>query len=185
MIQYYNIQKISDSMIEPISLTDIKNWMRVRDDNDNGLISDLITSARKHIEKLTSVALTNQTYQVLFELYGNRTMWVVDLPYTSFDCTPVVRMKNGINDYTTLVKNVDYEVIGGKIILYSIGVYDVQYECGYGQVPEDLVTDIQTLVTWSYENRGKRMLGDPKQASISEYPNWDGLNYHQHRKVVI
>lgn len=185
MIQYYNIAKISDSMIEPISLTDIKNWMRVRDDNDNGLISDLITSARKHIEKLTSVALTNQTYQVLFELYGNRTMWVVDLPYTSFDCTPVVRIKNGINDYTTLVKNVDYEVIGGKIILYSIGVYDVQYECGYGQVPEDLITDIQTLVTWSYENRGKKMLGDAKQGLLLDYPDWNGLNYHQHRKVVI
>jgi hypothetical protein len=28
------------------------------------------------------------------------------------------------------------------------------------------------------------MNADPKQ-SISQYPFWDGLNYHQYKKVVI
>jgi hypothetical protein len=47
-----------------------------------------------------------------------------------------------------------------------------------------LENDILTLVAWMYENRGKKMNADPK-ASISQYPYWDGLNYHQYKKVVI
>lgn len=186
MYCFHTIAKISDSNIEPVSLTDMKNWMRVRDDSDNTLISNLITSARRHIEKLTGIALTNQRYSVMLQTSGvNKDMWVVDLPYSLNDCIPVVKFKNGINDYTLLTKDTDYEVIGGKLFLYSQGVFDVEYDCGYGQVPEDLISDIMTLVTWSYENRGKKMLGDAKQGLVLQYPDWNGLNYHQYVKNII
>jgi hypothetical protein len=46
------------------------------------------------------------------------------------------------------------------------------------------VSDILTLVAWSYQNRGKNMNADPA-SSISQYPYWDGLNYHQYKTVVI
>lgn len=186
MYQFHTITKISDSDIEPVSLTDMKNWMRVRDNSDDTLITNLMTSARRHIEKLTGVALTNQKFKVILETSGiNKNIWVVDLPYSSNDCTPIVRLKNWINDYTTLTKNTDYEVIGGKLFLYSQAIYDVEYDCGYGQVPDDLISDIMTLVAWSYENRGKKMIGDAKSGLLLQYPDWNGLNYHQYVKNVI
>jgi hypothetical protein len=61
----------------------------------------------------------------------------------------------------------------------------IKYQCGYNSIPEDLATDILTLVAWSYENRGKKFQGDAKAGMLKEYPNWDGLNYHQYKKVVI
>jgi hypothetical protein len=186
IMEMYAIVKLSDSDIEPISLTDMKNWMRVRDNADDSLISSLITSARKNIENRISGAITNQRYKSVFELFGeNRDRWIVSLPYGSIDCDPVVKMKNGINDYTILVKNTDYEVIGNKLWLYNMGVYDVEYDCGMAQVPDDLLNDIYTLVTWFYDNRGKKMNADPKGNRLAEYPNWEGLNYHRYNRVPI
>jgi hypothetical protein len=51
-------------------------------------------------------------------------------------------------------------------------------------MPDDIKNDILTLVAWSYENRGKKFIGDSR-TSLSQYPTWDGLNYHQYKKVVI
>lgn len=186
IIDYYAIDQLSDSNIEPISLTDMKNWMRVRDTADDDLISGLIRASRKAIENRISCCITNQKYKSVFELYGeNRSRWIVSLPWGSMDCAPVLKLKNGINDYTTLVKDVDYEVIGYKLWIYSAGVYDVEYECGMPQVPEDLIEDIQTLTTWMYDNRGKKMNAETKKAGASDYPYWEGLNYHSYKRVVI
>ena len=84
-----------------------------------------------------------------------------------------------------MVKNEDYEVIGGKIWLYTAGNYIIKYQAGYGTLPDDIRSDILTLVAWSYENRGKNFKGDASASGVKEYPNWDGLNYHQYKKVVI
>lgn len=186
IIDFYAIDKLSDSGIEPISLTDMKNWMRVRDNADDDIISGLIRSARVAIEGKISAAISNQRYKSVFELSGDgRSRWIVSLPWGSMDCAPVVKQKNGINDYTTLVKNTDYEVIGYKLWLYNPGVYDVEYDCGMIQVPDDLIEDIQTLTTWMYDNRGKKMNADPKSSKLSDYPHWDGLSYHNYKRVVI
>jgi hypothetical protein len=64
------------------------------------------------------------------------------------------------------------------------GTYEITYQAGYGSIPADLENDILTLVAWMYENRGKKMNADPK-GIIAEYPFWNGLNYHQYKKVVI
>jgi hypothetical protein len=40
------------------------------------------------------------------------------------------------------------------------------------------------LTSWQFENRGKKMNAD-KSSLLSQYPNWDGLNYHQYKKVFI
>jgi hypothetical protein len=95
-----------------------------------------------------------------------------------------VSQKSYINNFEALVVNEDYEVIGGKLWLYSNGIYNVTYNCGYASLPKDLKNDIMTLTAWMYENRGKKMNADPSGV-ISQFPNWDGLNYHQYKTIVI
>jgi len=108
------ITVIADAVVEPVSRTDAKNWMRITDyTSDDTLIDELITSAR----------------------------W-----------------------------------------FYAAGTYEITYQAGYGDLPADLENDILTLVAWMYENRGKKF---QKSDAIKDYPNWDGLNYHQYKKVVI
>lgn len=188
MAIYFNsITIVSDGVVEPVSLTDAKNWLRITNyTSDDVLINDLINSARLHIERLTGLSLVNRKYRVELECSGiSQASWILDLPYSPLICVDEVKLKTGINSYQTLTKNVDYEVIGGKLWLYAPGNYRVTYQSGYSVVPEDLVTDILTLVAWSYQNRGKQFQGAAKDGMLKEYPNWDGLNYHQYKKVVI
>lgn len=188
MAIYFNgITVVSNGVVEPVSLTDAKNWLRITNyTSDDVLIKDLINSARIHIEKLTGLSLVNRQYRVDFQCTGVvPEVWMIDLPYGPLLCVDELKIKTGINTYETLTKNVEYEVIGGKIWIYSQGFYKVTYQAGYGVVPEDLVTDILTLVAWSYENRGKQFQGAAKEGMLKEYPNWDGLNYHQYKKIVI
>ena len=177
---------IGDAVVEPISRTDAKNWMRVTYDDDNTLIDNLLQSARVHIEKLTGLSLVNKLIKANIELTGDvPNVWLVDLPYGPLGCIESLKYKVGMNEWDTLTENDDYEIIGGKLWLYAKGYYEIEYQAGFNTLPEDLATDILTLVTWSYENRGKKFQGDAKANMVKEYPNWDGLNYHQYKKVVI
>lgn len=178
---------LADAVVEPVSLTDAKNWLRITNyDTDDVLIGDLLNGARVHIEKLTGCSLVNKQVRINVELTPqSQGFWIIDVPYGPLGCVDEVKVKTGMNTYDVLTKNDEYEVIGGKIWLYSPGIYVIKYQCGYNSIPEDLATDILTLVAWSYENRGKKFQGDAKANMLKEYPNWDGLNYHQYKKVVI
>lgn len=181
-----SITILADAVVEPVSLTDAKAWMRITYTDDDVLISDLISSARKHIEKLSGVSFVNKSIRSNIELTGYQpNVWMVDVPYSPLICVDELKYKSGFNTYDILVKNEDYEIIGGKIWLYMGGNYIIKYQAGYSSLPDDIRSDILTLVAWSYENRGKKFQGDAKAGMLKEFPNWDGLNYHQYKKVVI
>jgi hypothetical protein len=186
MAIYINgITVLADGVVEPVSLPDAKDWMKIDYNDEDGLIKDLISASRVHLEKISGVALVNKLLKVNLQTTGIAPgVWMIDLPYSPLLCVDSVAIKTGINTYTTLVKNEDYEVIGGKLWLYSQGIFNVQYQCGYGSIPEDLANDILALTSWQFENRGKKMNAD-KSSLLSQYPNWDGLNYHQYKKVFI
>jgi len=177
---------LADAVVEPVSLTDAKNWLRITNyDTDDVLIGDLLNGARVHIEKLTGCSLVNKSVRINVELTPqSQGFWIIDVPYGPLGCVDEVKIKTGMNTYDVLTKNEEYEIIGGKIWLYSPGIYVIKYQSGYNSIPEDLATDILTLTAWSYENRGKKMNNDPRNR-MTEFPSWDGLNYHQYKKVVI
>jgi hypothetical protein len=177
---------LGDAVVEPVSRTDAKTWMRVQYDDDNNLIDNLLTSARVHIENLTGLSLVNKLLKANIELTGEvPNVWMVDVPYGPLLCVDSIRMKTGMTSWQLLTKDDEYEVIGGKIWFYSRGYYEIEYQTGFSDLPLDLATDILTLVAWSYENRGKKFQGDSTLGLMKEYPKWDGLNYHQYKKVVI
>lgn len=189
MAIYINgIVVVNDATVEPVARNEAKNWMRldlsITDEDD--IIDSLITASRKHIEYLTSLSLVNKQYSVNLTCDGiQSSTWVVDLPYGPVVDVNEVKIKTGIATYDTLTKNEHYEVVNGKLWLYSQGIYSVNYDAGYGTLPEDLKTDILTLVAWSFENRGKKFIGDARGNLLQAFPNWDGLNYHQYKRVVI
>lgn len=184
-INVNGIRIVGDAVVEPVSLTDAKNWMRISYTDDDTMIRNLLESSRLHLEKLTGLSLVNKQIVANLELTGTvPNVWMVDLPYGPLVCVNSVKWKTGMNTYDTLTKNEDFEIIGGKLWLYYGGYYEIDYDCGFSTLPEDLASDILTLTAWQYENRGKKMNADPRQ-SISQYPNWDGLNYKNYKKIMI
>lgn len=181
-----SVQIVSDAVVEPVSLTDAKTWMRIDYDTDDDLIGDLISSARKHIEKLCGVNFVNKLMRTNFTLSGTTNdVWMVDLPYGPLICVNELKFKTGFTTYDILVKDTDYEQLGGKLWLYTKGTYICTYQAGYGSVPDDIKSDILTLVAWSYDNTGKKFTGDASNNNNNKFPFWDGLNYHQYKKIVI
>ena len=177
---------VADAVVEPVSLTDAKNWMRIDYTSDDSLIQGLLNASRVHLEKLTGLSFVNKLIRTNFELTGTYPpVWMVDLPYGPLVCLDELKMKIGIATYNTLTKNEDFEVIGGKVWLYEQGIYSALYQGGFGTLPEDLASDILTLTTWQYENRGKKFQGEAQSGLIQSYRFWDGLNYHQYKKVNI
>jgi hypothetical protein len=181
-----SVQVVQDAVVEPVSLTDAKNWMRVTYDTDDDIIGDLLASARTHIEKLCGVSFVNKLIRSNFTISGTtQDVWIVDLPYAPLLCVNELKYKSGFTTYDILVKDTDYEQLGGKLWLYIPGTYVCLYQAGYGSVPDDIKSDILTLVAWSYDNRGKKFNGDPQGGNVTAYPFWDGLNFHQYKKIVI
>lgn len=180
-----SVVTVADTAVEPVSRTDAKNWMRIDYTTDDSQIDMLITAAREHLEKLTGRSLANKQLTAYVTTTGYEPfVWAIDLPYSPLVCVDSVYIKEGINDFELLTKNEDYEIIGGKLWLYLPGTYKITYTAGYGSLPQDLRNDMLTLVAWMYENRGKKMNNDPKGV-ISQFPNWDGLHYHQYKQIVI
>jgi uncharacterized phiE125 gp8 family phage protein len=176
---------VQDAIVEPVSLADAKAWMRIVYDTDDSMIEDLITSARLHLEKISGLSLANKLIRANIELSGIAPQaWMVDLPYGPVICVDEVKFKSGLNTYDIYVVNEDYEIVNKKLWLYNQGNFIITYQAGYASLPGDLKNDLLTLVAWMYENRGKKMNADPKGV-ISQFPNWDGLNYHQYKTVVI
>lgn len=181
-----SVNIITDATVEPITLAEAKEWMRISYDTDDVIIAELIIGARKHLELLCGVSFVTKVIKSNIELTGSvPNVWMVDVPYSPLIAVNELKWKTGFNMYETLVANDDYEIIGGKIWLYSYGNYIITYQAGYTITPQDIINDMLTLISWTYQNRGKNFKSDQNASAFKEYPTWSGLNYNQYKKVVI
>ena len=60
-----DIAVLSDTIAEPITLAEAKNYLRVDYNEDDALIEALITSARVRLEQYAGVAMTQRNLQVV------------------------------------------------------------------------------------------------------------------------
>lgn len=166
----------SDMVAEPVSLTDMKSWLRVDVSNDDGLIIKLISSARQSLEKYTGCGFGVKSYEMIKEITDEFT-----LPYAPLILVNSVYQKTGINTWELLSKNVDYEVIGDTLKVYGYGIYKVAYQSGFSTLPESLCSDIKTIVAYMYENRGMKINDEGTVA----YPFYNNLSARNYKRIVI
>ena len=171
---------ITDFVAEPVSTTEAKLWMRINDfTSDDTLITELVKSTRKHLEKFTGLSFGTKTIEAVM----NVDLPSFELPYSPVQSVTSVEKWSG-TEWETLVLGEDYFVIEDNIEVYSQGKYRVNYQAGYTELPEDLKTDIKVLVAWQYENRGLKF-AQTADNSLTMYPHWNLLNSRLYRKIVI
>jgi hypothetical protein len=80
-------QVITPPTSEPISLSDAKSYLRLDFSDDDALISELISDARRHAENLLRKSLATQTIQLIHEFDHVATGPIsgpVDVPYDTW-----------------------------------------------------------------------------------------------------
>lgn len=147
--------KVTDGS-EPISLETAKDWLRVTTEDDDAIITDLITVARKRIEAFALRSMVAKSIVL--------TGYIEDsfiLPYGPISNVSAVKYLQGqivdigVNDWETLDAD-EYQIIGynDKHFRPQItGTYEITYTTT-ANADFGLKTDLKRVLLWMYENRG-------------------------------
>lgn len=159
---------------KPVSLEDMKLFLRVDGEDEDELIKSLITSATEYLEEFTNRAFVTQTWIQSVEAKPKKNIGLSDQfnthqskillrksPVKSVNSISIV---NGDEEkpldqdaYCVALRDTYTEITfkGGSPL--SEGSLKIEFKAGYGNaedVPSPIVTAIKQCVSNLYENRG-------------------------------
>ncbi len=141
-----NIQRKSKPKSFPVTLGEVKSFLRIENDQDDKLISSFIFMATDYAQWHMEKSLVKQTWQVSYEGYIPRRIY---LSYGPVNKIILATDKNRKLSYY-------FSDIGSYIEFFnyfSIIRADVVYEAGYDSVPEQIKLGIIQHVSALYKNR--------------------------------
>ena len=146
---------------EPVTLQQAKDFIRVTSEDDDAIITDLITVARQKIERFTGLTLTDADITLTATLDGK-----FKLPYGPLDEIDTVKFlegqeTDGTNDWETLDAD-EYQIVAGHFIPKYKGTYEITYSVT-GNTDKSLLYDLKRVLLWLYENRGDDSDEMPKE----------------------
>jgi len=159
--------------LEPITLAEAKQFVRVEHDDDDDVITALIAGSRIHVETQTRRALITQSWRLTRDVWpATGCLPLLPVPVKTLDAVRVYR-----SDGTTLALDtagfaLDRSDAPARLS-FTRGVpvapersaagIEIDITCGYGDaganVPEPLRQAIRLLVAHWYENRGLIAVG--------------------------
>ena len=161
--------------VEPVGLADLKAWLRIDADDEDGLITALITSARLSLETATGKAFITQSWRLVLDQWPGPP--VVNVPLAPLQSLTAARIYNA--DGTTSALNIDDFLIETaalqtpRITLFKrqppplrpVSGIELDVVAGYGSdgsmVPATLILALKLLVAFWFENRGDEPSGIP------------------------
>src|SRR6478609_6283627 len=133
---------------EPVTLAQAKAWLKVTHDDEDAIITALITTARQICEGYISKSFVERTVTaILRNDLGN-----IKLPYGPVNTVTSVADSEG-GEYGSG----DYNITGisDKRLGYPMASYvKVVYTAGYVALPEQFKTAIKMQLSWMYTHRG-------------------------------
>lgn len=154
MNNIYEIKVVDGA--EPISLATAKDWLRVTTEDDDTIITDLITVARKRIEAYTLRSMVSKSITLTGYVDHNFM-----LPYAPISAVSAVKyldgqtVDTGVNEWETLDAD-EYQVIGyndKQFRPHFAATYEITYTTSANS-DAGLKTDLKRVLLWLYENRG-------------------------------
>jgi uncharacterized phiE125 gp8 family phage protein len=146
-----DIAVLSDTIAEPITLEEAKNYLRVDYPEDDLLIEALITSARVRLEQYAGVAMTQRNLQVVAFMSE-----FIELPYVPIGVLLSVEYWN--NSEWIQLQEGDYNTLGTNTmkvyaVAYGEGEYRFTYTCGYCDATPTMRTAVFKMLADLYEYR--------------------------------
>ena len=164
------------AVVEPVTLSDVKNYLKIDHSFEDTLIASMITAARVQLETRLGRAFLRQLWSLYLDV----------LPYDNvinFNVNPVISIEHvAVIDALAVYQNIDtndyvYDIKSDPAHLKTIkplpkihSEYSglrVQFWAGYGpaasDVPAPIVQAILHLVAFWHENRGPIASGEIHQ----------------------
>ena len=166
----YSITKTAEPAIEPVSLSEAKEHLRITNSNDDSFINRLITSARQISENFTGLGFIQQSYSIFIDEFPKSG--VIKIPKQPFLSLQAINIYDASDNFVAEDLNLySIDQIQGRIVLkdgYIVPIakrkvngIEISFNVGYGanasDVPEDIKTAILLLVASMYENRGNNI----------------------------
>jgi hypothetical protein len=151
MFSIIDIQ-ITDGSTEPINLPAAKSYCRVTSEDDDALITDLITIARQKIERFTSRSLVDK--EIVLTVQANEPF---QLPYPKFDQLDSVEfLADSYTGSPDWDETEQYHTLGEDIVTFyphQSGKYRITYSTT-ANTDKSLLHDLKRVLLWLYENLG-------------------------------
>lgn len=135
-----DIKVISDLVAEPLSLTEVKEYLDIDYSNHDDMLLTMIGAARRRLERYTARSFGSKTVKVIMEAWCGQV-----LPYG-----PVNAITAALREGTA---DTGYEVKGDEFEPDFGGEWEVTYTT-IGDLPDDLKEAMMAEVAYRYENRG-------------------------------
>lgn len=145
---------------EPVSLADMKLYLRVDHNDEDDLIESLIVTAREWAETHTEKAIIEQDVTAYFDDIERE----IELPLGN--ATDITAIRNGSD---VLDPSTYKLLIGSPSAVYFLGNLPetekeaqsiaIEYAAGYAVTPKRIIQAIKILVADMYEHREAQVIG--------------------------
>ena len=181
---------------EPVTLTEVKQHLRVDIDDDDFYLQDLIAAARQHVEEnVLSSALITQTWDYIIDDWPGD---VITLPKPPLQSVTSVKYTDE-DDNELTVSSSDYRVdtdsFPGRIVLKTsaswptvelkeFGGVVVRFVAGYGleaAVPPSIKAAIKLIIGDLYENRENTLVAQGITVATLPYTAHVLLQNYRHK----
>jgi uncharacterized phiE125 gp8 family phage protein len=171
---------VNTPSVEPLTLLEIKRWLRVDHNDDDGLISGLIKAARERVEGRTGRALMAQTWRIVLDAWPPEAR--VKLPVLPVQSVTVVRVLDSNGVATPLASALYALEPGAEPPVLAVknppnpgrlrnGI-EIDVVAGYGVTPSDcpepLRQAMRLMVAQAYAMRGPERAEDATPDAVAE-----------------
>ena len=164
---------LSGPAVEPITLAEAKQFIRVEHDDDDDIIAALIAGSRIHVETQTRRALITQSWRLVRDVWPELgCVPVLPVPLRTLDAARVYKSDDSTVAIDAAAFTVDKAAAPARLSFTRgalpaperrVAGIEIDVTCGYGaapeNVPEPLCQAIRLLVAHWYENRGLVAIG--------------------------
>jgi len=170
------VKLITAPAFEPVSVAEAKDHLRIDTNDEDTVVSAMVTAAREHVEDVTRRAIVTQTWEYYLDAFPSGDAIV--LPSGNLASVTSVKYKDSAGIETTMTATTEYlvETNGeglGRVVLpygvswpsftaYPSNPITIRFVCGWttaALVPYKIKAAILMLIADLYEMRGEPTIG--------------------------
>lgn len=155
-----SIKRLQQPVSEPLTLDEVKIYLRIDGESENELLNSMITATRELAEKYLSASLINQQWKIAYDETLPETVRLYNGPVNSVESMKLIDEAGG----ETVFASSNYYLKADNHYLHFKNIpsarrIEISYNTGYGataeDIPEVLKQGLLALIGKVYERKSE------------------------------